>query len=132
MPSVPSARIKNFPKKHVTNPYVSTLKHATPTKPTVAYAPPKKPNIAHATHTKPTVAYVPHKKPNLAHTKAYAAPKTNYITPTKTYSIPITLTHKDIPKKDYDFEFPLVPVAPRSLEKFPPTQYKVCATYVKK
>eukprot|EP00957_Ditylum_brightwellii_P045053 3417661-Ditylum_brightwellii.AAC.1 len=108
-PSVPSVTIKNFLKKHATSPYVSTLKHATPTKPTVAYAPPKKPNVAHM--------------------KAYAAPKTNYVTPTKTYFPPITSTHKDILKKgfttspvqnlptpilrnllkfvDYDFEFPL-------------------------
>eukprot|EP00957_Ditylum_brightwellii_P132515 10105932-Ditylum_brightwellii.AAC.1 len=86
------------------------------------------------------------KQPSVAHTKAYAAPKTNYVTPTKTYPPPNTSTHKDIPKKgftispvqnlptpilrnplkfvDNDFEFPPVPVAPRSLEKFPPSQYK--------
>eukprot|EP00957_Ditylum_brightwellii_P039961 3024957-Ditylum_brightwellii.AAC.1 len=80
--------------------------------------------LKHATPTKPTVAYTPSKKPKVVHTKAYAEPKNIYITPMKTYSPPITLTHKDIPKKDDDFEFPLVPVAPRSLEKFPPTQYK--------
>eukprot|EP00957_Ditylum_brightwellii_P189022 14389631-Ditylum_brightwellii.AAC.1 len=77
---------------------------------------------------KPTVAYAPPKKPNVEHTQAYAAPKTNYVTPTKTNSPPITSTHKDILKKgfttspvqnlptpilqnplkfvDYDFEFP--------------------------
>eukprot|EP00957_Ditylum_brightwellii_P013752 1036709-Ditylum_brightwellii.AAC.1 len=51
--------------------------------------------------TKPTVTYDPPKKPNVAHTEAYAAPKTNYITPTNTYSPPITSTHKDIPKKGF-------------------------------
>eukprot|EP00957_Ditylum_brightwellii_P002183 167626-Ditylum_brightwellii.AAC.1 len=81
---------------------MSTLKHATPTKPTVAYAPPKKPNVAA--------------------TKAYTAPKTNYVTPTKTYSPRNTLTQKDIPKTR--FAASPVPVAPRSLEKFPQTQYK--------
>eukprot|EP00957_Ditylum_brightwellii_P125745 9585881-Ditylum_brightwellii.AAC.1 len=70
-----------------------------PTKPTVTYTPPKNPNVAHATPTKPTVTYAPLKKPNVEHMKAYAAPKTNYITPTKTNSPPITLAHKDIPKK---------------------------------
>eukprot|EP00957_Ditylum_brightwellii_P160324 12204255-Ditylum_brightwellii.AAC.1 len=99
--------------------------------------------------TKPTVAYTPPMKTNVAHTKAYAAPTKTYVTPTKTYSPPNTLTHKDIPKKDFtmspvqnlptkhasilrnpikivddDIEFPLVPVAPRSLEKFPTSQYK--------
>jgi hypothetical protein len=133
-PSVTSVPNENFPKKRVTNPYMSTLKHASPTKPTVAYAPPKKPNVAA--------------------TKPYTAPKTNYVTPTKTYSPRNTSTQKDIPKTRFatspvknlptpilrnplkfvpdDFDFPPLPVPPRSLEKFPPTQYKVCAAYVKK
>eukprot|EP00957_Ditylum_brightwellii_P002286 176304-Ditylum_brightwellii.AAC.1 len=57
---------------------MSTLKDATPTKPTVAYAPPKKPNVAA--------------------TKPYTAPKTKYVTLTKTYSPRNTSTQKDIPK----------------------------------
>ena len=132
--SVTSMPNENFPKKRVTNPYVSTVKRASP--------------------TKPAVAYTPSRKPNVAATKAHAAPKHNYVTPTKTYSPRNTSMHKDIPKTRFamspiknsptpilqnplkfvpdDFDIPPLPIPPRSLEKFPPTQYKVCAAYVKK